>query len=149
LSYEGPEQRCNIHADRVQMERLITNLLSNAIKYTQPGGHVKVRVEPSCETVKLSMEDDGVGIAQDHLPHIFDRFYRVPSTDPEKGLGLGLSFVAWIVKAHGGTIDVQSELHKGTRFTVSLPAGDGAPRLEMAEESAATLNAPGHPNPVN
>ena len=149
LFYEGPDQPCNIHADRVQMERLITNLLSNAIKYTPPGGHVRISVEPSGETVTLSVQDNGVGIAQDHLPYIFDRFYRVPSTDPEKGLGLGLSFVAWIVKAHGGTIDVQSELHKGTRFTVSLPAGGGAPRLEMAEASPAALNAPGQPNPVN
>ncbi len=153
LSYEGPEQPCNIHADRVQMERLITNLLSNAIKYTPAGGHVNVRIETSLETgpatVTLIVQDDGVGIAPDHLPHIFDRFYRVPSTDPEKGLGLGLSFVAWIVKAHGGTIDVQSELQKGTRFTVNLPAGRGTPQLEMADESEASLKASGQPNPVN
>ena len=58
----------------------------------------------------------------DNLPHIFDRFYRVPSADPEKGLGLGLSFVAWIVKAHDGSVDVESKLQEGTRFTVSLPA---------------------------
>ena len=75
------------------------------------------------DRVKFIVEDTGVGIAPDHLPHIFDRFYRVPSADPEKGLGLGLSFVSWIVKAHGGTIEVESELQQGTRFTVSLPAG--------------------------
>jgi K+-sensing histidine kinase KdpD len=57
--------------------------------------------------------------------------------------------VAWIVKAHGGTIDVQSELQKGTCFTVTLPAGAAAPQLEMADESEAPLNAPGQPNPVN
>src|SRR6202011_5768391 len=102
LSYKLPGRRCNIYADKVQMERLITNLLSNGIKYTQAGGHLLVRVDTLGDAVSLFVEDDGVGIAADHLPHIFDRFYRVPSADPEKGLGLGLSFVAWIVKAHGG-----------------------------------------------
>jgi heavy metal sensor kinase len=149
LSYDGPEQPCNIHADRVQMERLITNLLSNAIKYTPAGGHVSVRISSNSETATLTVEDDGVGIASENLPHIFDRFYRVPSTDPEKGLGLGLSFVAWIVKAHGGSIDVQSELQKGTRFAVTLPAGATSPRLETAEECEASLNAPEQPNPGN
>ncbi len=83
---------------------------------------MKVRLHCQDDHVKLAVEDTGVGIAPDHLPHIFDRFYRVPSADPEKGLGLGLSFVAWIVKAHGGTVEVESELDKGTRFAVTLPA---------------------------
>ena len=121
LSAELPEP-CRIYADRIQIERLLSNLLGNAIKYTPAGGEVKVRLRCEDEQVKLMVEDTGVGIAPDHLPQIFDRFYRVPSADPEKGLGLGLSFVAWIVKAHGGTIDVQSELQKGTRFIVTLPA---------------------------
>ena len=71
------------------------------------------------------MEDTGQGIAPKHLPHIFDRFYRVRGMEehasPEKGLGLGLSFVNWIVRAHSGTIDVTSEPGKGTTFTVRLP----------------------------
>ena len=122
LSAELPAT-CLIHADRVQIERLVSNLLGNAIKYTPAGGSVKVRLASQNERVTFIVEDTGVGIAPDHLPHIFDRFYRVPSADPEKGLGLGLSFVAWIVKAHGGTIDVESKLEQGTRFTVTLPAG--------------------------
>jgi signal transduction histidine kinase len=73
--------------------------------------------------VKLIVEDTGVGISPEHLPHIFDRFYRVPSADPEKGLGLGLSFVAWIAKAHGGAVTVESKPKEGTRFTVLLPVG--------------------------
>src|SRR5260370_22211254 len=137
LSYNGPGRPCDIHADRVQMERLITNLLSNAIKYTPSGRHVNVRIDRNFETgpemVTLIVQDDGVGIAPDHLPHIFYRFYRVPSTDPAKGLGLGLSFVAWIVKAHGWTIDVQSEVQKGTRFTVNLPSGAATPQPGVAE----------------
>jgi heavy metal sensor kinase len=125
LSAELPET-CTILADRIQIERLLSNLLSNAIKYTKSGGTVKARLIPDGDQVKFIVEDTGVGIATDHLPHIFDRFYRVPSADPEKGLGLGLSFVAWIVKAHGGTVEVESELQKGTRFIVTLPTGEPA-----------------------
>jgi heavy metal sensor kinase len=153
LSHNLPQRHCYIYADKVQMERLITNLLSNGIKYTRAAGHVRVRVETRGDTVSFIVEDDGVGIAADHLPHIFDRFYRVPSADPEKGLGLGLSFVAWIVKAHGGTIDVQSELEKGTRFTVTLPASaaaDGHERAPFAEAQLGdVVEHPGQPNPVN
>ena len=73
--------------------------------------------------VDLIVEDNGRGIAPEHLSHIFDRFYQVPGSDVnvERGLGLGLSFVNWIAKAHGGSVQVDSELNKGSRFTVSLP----------------------------
>ncbi|MBV9083228.1 MAG: HAMP domain-containing protein [Acidobacteriaceae bacterium] len=111
-------------ADRTQLERVITNLLSNAIKYTPAGGWVRASAEKTAGTVRLIVEDSGVGIPKDHLPHIFDRFYRVPDPNPEKGLGLGLSFVAAIVKAHGGDIHVQSEVGKGSRFEVTLPTGN-------------------------
>jgi heavy metal sensor kinase len=127
-----------IQADRIQIERLVSNLLGNAIKYTPAGGEVTVQLSrEGHDDVKLVVADTGVGIAPEHLPHIFDRFYRVPSADPEKGLGLGLSFVAWIVKAHGGTVQAESELHKGTRFTVTLPAGH--PVLAAPEVSALPL----------
>jgi heavy metal sensor kinase len=109
--------------DRTQIERVVTNLLSNAIKYTPAGGWVKAYVEPLGNQVRLVVEDSGVGIPAGHLSHIFDRFYRVPDPNPEKGLGLGLSFVAAIVKAHGGEIHVESETGKGSRFEVVLPAG--------------------------
>jgi heavy metal sensor kinase len=108
--------------DRTQIERVVTNLLSNAVKYTPPGGWIKAYAEPLENQVRLVVEDSGVGIPAGHLPHIFDRFYRVPDPNPEKGLGLGLSFVAAIVKAHGGEIHVHSETGKGSRFEVVLPA---------------------------
>jgi heavy metal sensor kinase len=130
---------CPVSADRIQIERLVSNLLGNAIKYTPAGGRVKVSLIPSVDHVKLIVEDTGVGISLEHLPHIFDRFYRVPSADAEKGLGLGLSFVAWIAKAHGGSVNVESTLQEGTRFTVLLPAsrwiaaGPEAPAAPFAE----------------
>ena len=111
-------------ADRTQVERLITNLLSNAIKYTPEGGWVKACAENTTESVRLIIEDSGVGIPESHLPYIFDRFYRVPDPNPEKGLGLGLSFVASIVKAHGGEINVVSHVGQGSRFEIILPKGN-------------------------
>jgi len=114
--------------DRTQIERVVTNLLSNALKYTPAGGWVKAYAEPlGQQQVRLVVEDSGVGIPASHIAHIFDRFYRVPDPNPEKGLGLGLSFVAAIVKAHGGEINVHSEPGKGSRFEVVLPAGTVAP----------------------
>lgn len=111
-------------ADRTQVERLITNLLSNAIKYTPEGGWVKACAENTADGVRLIIEDSGVGIPESHVPYIFDRFYRVPDPNPEKGLGLGLSFVASIVKAHGGEINVVSHIGQGSRFQIILPRGN-------------------------
>jgi heavy metal sensor kinase len=135
--FQIPAEACNLtlthitqgevycEADRTQIERVVTNLLSNAIKYTAEGGWVRAMAEAAeGKRVRLVVEDSGVGIPASHLPYIFDRFYRVPDPNPEKGLGLGLSFVAAIVKAHGGEIHVKSEVGKGSRFELLLPAGN-------------------------
>lgn len=114
---------CVANVDRIQYERLLANLLSNAVKYTGPGGEVRVGLKSDRSEVRLWVEDTGCGIPPEHLPHIFERFYRVPQDNiaGKKGMGLGLSFVAWIVKAHGGRIDVQSRPGQGTRFEVFFP----------------------------
>ncbi len=132
--------------DRLQLERLVSNLLSNAVKYTPPEGAVRVKLAAGGDTVTLTVEDTGRGIPPDHLPHIYDRFYRVPdgAADPDKGLGLGLSFVLWIVKAHGGQIDVESGIGEGTRFVITLPAarpqsGAAAPSGAVEGEHAPAL----------
>ena len=127
---------CQAEVDRVQIERMLTNLLSNAIKFTPEGGEVHTTLRIAQGGVEIIVEDTGRGIPAEHLPHIFDRFYRVSgdgaAPGPEQGLGLGLSFVAWIVKAHNGSIGVDSVLGKGTRFTIKLPnnlVGSGTPEL--------------------
>ncbi len=122
-----------VRGDRVQLERLITNLVINAIKYSHEDGPVTISLLAGKETVHFIVEDCGPGIPAADIPHIFDRFYRVRGAEasPEKGLGLGLSFVAWIVKAHGGSIRVESTVGKGSRFIVSLPAWE---KLESSNE---------------
>jgi signal transduction histidine kinase len=129
-----------IHADRVQIERLLSNLISNAVKYTPEGGSVFVRCSsaPPAGWVYLEVKDTGVGIPAENLPHIFDRFYRVRNAQTNKiqGLGLGLSFVAWIVDAHGGKIDVTSTPGEGTVFTIRLPADSGAHKSVPAPAGA-------------
>jgi signal transduction histidine kinase len=124
LTAELP-QECSAEVDRVQIERMITNLLSNALKFTPEGGQVTMSLQVLPTFVEMVVEDNGRGIPTEHLPHIFDRFYRVAgdgaAPGPEQGLGLGLSFVAWIVKAHNAKIEVDSVLGRGTRFTIKLP----------------------------
>ncbi len=112
-----------VHGDKVQLSRLVSNLLSNAIKYTKPGGAVRVGLGQREGSATFWVEDTGIGIPAEKLPHIFDRFYRVrrSESNPVQGLGLGLSFVSWIVTAHGGKVEVDSTEGQGTRFTVSLP----------------------------
>ncbi|MGD1069304.1 MAG: ATP-binding protein [Bryobacteraceae bacterium] len=125
LTFAANTRHCPGEFDRIQIERMLSNLLSNAIKFTPPGGSIKVVVDRAGEEAEIRVEDTGQGIPPEHLPLIFDRFYRVRGphepVSPEKGLGLGLSFVAWIVRAHGGAIDVQSEPGKGTTFRIRLP----------------------------
>jgi heavy metal sensor kinase len=135
-----------ILGDRTQIERLFSNLLSNAVKYTPRGGAVQVRIQrdenqhDEGNWGRIEIEDSGVGISEENLPHIFDRFYRVRNaqTNLIQGLGLGLSFVAWIVKAHGGHIDVTSTVGAGTRFTVRLPAAEPPAMAPLNGEHSAT-----------
>jgi signal transduction histidine kinase len=133
-----------IPADRTQFERLLSNLLSNAIKYTPVAGSVSVRVGPSDSPafICLEVQDSGVGIPAENLPHIFDRFYRVRNKETNQiyGLGLGLSFVSWIVEAHGGRIDVASTVGEGTRFRILLPRDAETPHPAPAETASAPLH---------
>lgn len=113
----------SVLGDEVWLRHLLINLLDNAIHYTNPGGAVTVCVYEADGPVAISVKDTGPGIASEHLPHLFERFYRTDSARAADsgGTGLGLAIVKEIVKAHGGTIRVESEVGKGSVFTVTLP----------------------------
>jgi signal transduction histidine kinase len=113
---------CSGDAD--QLALVITNLLSNAIHYNREGGEVRVATRQENSNSLVIVSDNGLGIAAEHLPHIFDRFYRADAarTSSQGRSGLGLAITKSIVEAHGGKITVTSEPDKGSSFTVSLPA---------------------------
>jgi len=110
-----------VSADRVRLEQVAANLVDNAVKYTPTGGHVSVEVLPEGSRGLLRVRDSGAGIPADELPHIWDRLFRGDVSRAERGLGLGLSLVKAIVEAHRGTVTVESELGRGSMFTVALP----------------------------
>ncbi len=112
-----------IEADRSEMDQLFTNLVSNAIKYNVKKGKVTVSGERRGNYVSIKVADTGVGIAEEHLPQIFDEFFRVsgPQTRYTTGTGLGLAIVKKIVESHFGTIKVESKVDEGTVFTVRFP----------------------------
>lgn len=109
--------------DRDNFNQMVINLVDNAIKYTEPNGKVKVRIEKSGGNLILSVKDTGIGIPEEHIPRLFERFYRVDkSRDRAKGgTGLGLAIVKHIVLSMKGEIKVESEIGRGTTFTVSIP----------------------------
>jgi signal transduction histidine kinase len=106
--------------DRTRLEQVAANLIDNAVKYTPPGGRVGVAVGREDGWAVLSVQDTGPGIPLDELPRIWDRLFRGDASRPERGLGLGLSLVRAIVQAHGGTVEVESEPNRGSRFAVHL-----------------------------
>ena len=105
-------------ADHMLIARMFINLISNAYSYGKPGGTVKVSLRREGNKVIVNVSDDGIGIARENLPKIWERFYQVDSSrNNERGsLGLGLSMVKWIAECHGGKISVTSELGVGTEF---------------------------------
>ena len=105
------------------MQRAFENLLSNALKYTPEGGSVEVEVSRSAkgDSIEIAFKDSGMGIFAEDFPKIFEPFQRGLNASGEKGIGLGLSLAKEVVELHGGSIDVQSELQKGTTFSIVLP----------------------------
>jgi signal transduction histidine kinase len=112
-----------IPADPKNIEEIFNNLLTNAINYSPDGGQVSVTARCLGEYMEIKVKDTGVGISAEELPKIFDKFYRVkhPKTRKIMGTGLGLAIVKGVVEAHHGTIDVESEVNKGTTFRILLP----------------------------
>ncbi len=116
------EQGLIVWADQERLHQLLIILLDNAVAYTPPGGRVTVTCRANEKHVIITIEDTGIGIAPSHLPHIFDRFYRVDQARTGgKGTGLGLAIARWIAEKHDGKITVESEPGKGSVFTIILP----------------------------
>ncbi len=109
--------------DELRLRQMLLNLVTNAIKYTPEGGRVDIALSVEQGMAVLTVADTGIGIAAEHLPHIFDRFYRTDQARnrEEGGAGLGLAIVKWVVTAHEGRIEVDSTPGAGSRFTVYLP----------------------------
>jgi heavy metal sensor kinase len=121
--YLSDEFEVVVHGDGSLLARTFSNLIENAIHYNRPGGTIAITLHRKDSWAVITVADTGVGIAQENLPHVFDRFYRVDSSRARHkgGAGLGLSIVATIVQRHGGHVQVESIPNTGTIFTVLLP----------------------------
>ncbi|MBI4431647.1 MAG: HAMP domain-containing protein [Candidatus Omnitrophica bacterium] len=131
-----------IRADEMRLKQLFLNLVDNAVKHTPEGGRITLGYRLENGEVELTVADTGVGIETQHLPRIFDRFYRVDSARSrvEGSYGLGLSICKWIAEAHGGTIRVQSRPGEGSTFGVRLPAVTATD--EMKQENLPQVSLP-------
>ncbi|HTS16912.1 MAG TPA: ATP-binding protein [Verrucomicrobiae bacterium] len=123
VSLEIPGQLPAVRADAQRLHQVLFNLLDNAIKYTQADGHVTIRAVEKDGMVETGVADDGPGIGPEHLPHVFERFYRVDKARSRElgGTGLGLSIVKHIVQSHGGRVWAESQIERGSTFYFTLP----------------------------
>jgi signal transduction histidine kinase/sensor domain CHASE-containing protein len=117
----GEAEDCRFSGDPGQISRAVRNLLVNAIKYSPQGGEILLRGHCGAKAGWIEVSDQGIGIAEADLPHIFDKFYRAKSQGRQQGTGLGLAIVKHIVELHGGHIGVRSEIGHGTTFHLELP----------------------------
>jgi signal transduction histidine kinase len=141
------ERQLLINGDRDRLKQVLWNLVENALRYTPPGGPVRLSARGEVDQVAIAVRDEGPGIAAEHLPKLFERFYRV---DPARsratgGSGLGLAIVRHLVQAHGGTVVVSSLPGEGTMFTIRLLAivgsepGDQGDRPSAPDRRVAVL----------
>ena len=110
-----------MYADKYLIGNVMHNLMENAVKYSDKEANVDVNIKQDEHFTIISVSDHGVGIDKKYQKKIFEQFYRIPATHHKSGYGIGLAMVKYAVKAHGGTIKVESELGKGSTFTFTLP----------------------------
>ncbi len=133
----GCLESAQVYGDANRLRQVINNLLDNAIKFSSEGGSIVVKLftDPFSKHVVLQVSDTGAGIPQEDLPHVFERFYQADKSRQRRerrgGTGLGLSICQSIIAAHGGTIEIDSELGRGTTVTVKLPSARIAGRDEI------------------
>ncbi len=113
--------------DRNQLKRMLLNLITNAIKYNHAGGTVRTTLSRHEQGVHIEIRDTGVGIPEDQIKKLFDRYYRVPRSEERfGGTGLGLTIAQRIIQNHAGEINVESKLGEGSTFIIWLPSGAGS-----------------------
>ena len=111
----------NFFADEMLFSRAISNLIENALHYTSAGGAIVIALASRGAQAEISVKDTGSGIAAEHLPRVFDRFYRADSSRSSEGLGLGLALVKSITDLHGGSATIESQVDLGTKVTLTFP----------------------------
>ena len=126
------KEELTVNGDKVKLRQLFINILENAVRYTPADGRISVSLVKQESNAVVSISDTGIGIPPEHLPHIFERFYRVDKarTRADGGVGLGLAIAKIIAESHKGTIAVTSEVGKGTTFTISLPLENAEPLVK-------------------
>ncbi|MGH9317835.1 MAG: ATP-binding protein [Thermoanaerobaculia bacterium] len=135
-----PEPMPLLRADALRLQQVLWNLLANAIKFTPRHGRVIVRLDREPERYLVSVEDDGIGIPESELPHVFERFRQVDGSPTRRhpGMGIGLALARSLVELHGGTIWAESDLRQGSRFTFSLPIPPAERRVTKQETVAVS-----------
>ena len=141
-SYKGGDKTFSVLADPEKLQQIVLNLLSNAVKFTDAGGTITLSSEPSGKCIDISVADTGAGISPEKLERIFDPFVQAERrlNQPVQGVGLGLAISRDLAKAMGGEITVESDVGKGSTFTLSLPR---APRMDIADVPPAPRDAAG------
>jgi signal transduction histidine kinase len=133
-----------VDGDPDQLRQLLLALLDNAVKYTPPGGRVTLGLRRADGIAEVTVQDSGIGISEEDLPHVFERFYRADRArrrDPG-GTGLGLASARWIAEEHGGAVSLASEPGRGTTATVRLPA---IPEANGSQQDGAGSRLSGPP----
>jgi len=122
IALQAPETLPTITGDADRLKQVMVNLVSNAVKYNHAGGRVDIEAQVGEDELNIAVKDTGRGIAEEDLPHVFEKFYGVDDSEQQtKGTGLGLSITKHIVEVHGGTISVQSVRGQGSTFAFTLP----------------------------
>lgn len=119
IHYTEPEFLCVVYGDKNRLRQVFINVIDNAIKYSDPGGSVDISVEKGADTLTITVADTGIGIAASDLPKVKAKFYKADNT--RRGSGIGLAVADEIISMHGGTLDIDSVLGKGTTVTITLP----------------------------
>ena len=126
------QEQCAVYADAAQIGQVLRNLIDNAIKYSPKGRNICISTYSMRKTVYVTVRDNGIGIPQEDVPHVFDRFYKVEKAHtptPQMGSGLGLSIVKRIIESHGQSITVRSARGRGTQFTFTLERASAVKRV--------------------